>query len=105
MSGYWDSSWSGEDGGPQRLQIASNALIPKISAASQLDVISRDAIAVTFDVPPELKDTFAYRQGQYLTLRTTIDGEDVRRSYSICSAVRVAAAVAGVCFLPRPAVT
>ncbi|WP_137174779.1 1,2-phenylacetyl-CoA epoxidase subunit PaaE [Massilia sp. HP4] len=49
---------------------------------------TRDAIAVTFDVPPELKDTFAYRQGQYLTLRTTIDGEDVRRSYSICSAVQ-----------------
>lgn len=49
---------------------------------------TRDAIAVTFDVPPELKDTFAYRQGQYLTLRSTIDGEDVRRSYSICSAVQ-----------------
>lgn len=49
---------------------------------------TRDAIAVTFDVPPELKDTFTYRQGQYLTLRTTIDGEDVRRSYSICSAVQ-----------------
>ena len=49
---------------------------------------TRDAVAITFDVPPELKDTFAYRQGQYLTLRTTIDGEDVRRSYSICSAVQ-----------------
>ncbi|MGF6273551.1 ring-1,2-phenylacetyl-CoA epoxidase subunit PaaE [Massilia sp. UYP11] len=49
---------------------------------------TRDAIAVTFDVPPELKDAFAYRQGQYLTLRATIDGEDVRRSYSICSAVQ-----------------
>lgn len=49
---------------------------------------TRDAVAVTFDVPPELKDTFAFRQGQYLTLRTTIDGEDVRRSYSICSAVQ-----------------
>ena len=49
---------------------------------------TRDAIAVTFDVPPELKDTFAYRQGQYLTLRTSIDGEEVRRSYSICSAVQ-----------------
>ena len=49
---------------------------------------TRDAVAVTFDVPPELQDTFAFRQGQYLTLRTTIDGEDVRRSYSICSAVQ-----------------
>jgi ring-1,2-phenylacetyl-CoA epoxidase subunit PaaE len=49
---------------------------------------TRDAIAVTFDVPAELKDIFAYRQGQYLTLRTTIEGEEVRRSYSICSAVQ-----------------
>ncbi|GAB3432597.1 phenylacetate-CoA oxygenase/reductase subunit PaaK [Massilia solisilvae] len=49
---------------------------------------TRDAIAVTFDVPAELKETFAYQQGQHLTLRATIDGEDVRRSYSICSAVQ-----------------
>ena len=49
---------------------------------------SRDAIAVTFDVPDELKDAFAYKQGQHLTLRAMIDGEDVRRSYSICSAVQ-----------------
>lgn len=49
---------------------------------------TRDAIAVTFAVPPELKSTFAYQQGQHLTLRALIDGEDVRRSYSICSAVQ-----------------
>jgi ring-1,2-phenylacetyl-CoA epoxidase subunit PaaE len=49
---------------------------------------TRDAIAVTFDVPHELKETFAYKQGQHLTLRAMIDGEDVRRSYSICSAVQ-----------------
>jgi ring-1,2-phenylacetyl-CoA epoxidase subunit PaaE len=49
---------------------------------------TRDAIAVTFDVPPELKPSFGYRQGQHLTLRAMIDGEDVRRSYSICSAVQ-----------------
>jgi ring-1,2-phenylacetyl-CoA epoxidase subunit PaaE len=49
---------------------------------------TRDAIAVTFDLPPHLHDTFRYRQGQHLTLRAMIDGEDVRRSYSICSAVQ-----------------
>jgi len=49
---------------------------------------TRDAIAVTFAVPPELKKTFAYQQGQHLTLRAMIEGEDVRRSYSICSAVQ-----------------
>jgi ring-1,2-phenylacetyl-CoA epoxidase subunit PaaE len=49
---------------------------------------TRDAIAVTFKVPRDLKETFAYQQGQHLTLRAMIGGEDVRRSYSICSAVQ-----------------
>ncbi|MCC6706025.1 MAG: phenylacetate-CoA oxygenase/reductase subunit PaaK [Gammaproteobacteria bacterium] len=46
-----------------------------------------DAVCVRFEVPTALRDTFAFRQGQYLTLRQTINGEDVRRSYSICSGV------------------
>lgn len=49
---------------------------------------TRDTIAVTFDVPPELAASFNYQQGQHLTLRAQIDEEDVRRSYSICSAVQ-----------------
>jgi len=49
---------------------------------------TRDAIAVTFDVPESLADQFHYVQGQHLTLRTEISGEDIRRSYSICSAVQ-----------------
>ena len=49
---------------------------------------TRDAIAVTFTVPPSLVSSFAYQQGQHLTLRAFIDGEEVRRSYSICSAVQ-----------------
>jgi ring-1,2-phenylacetyl-CoA epoxidase subunit PaaE len=49
---------------------------------------TRDCIAVTFAVPPELQQSFQYQQGQHLTLRTHINGEDVRRSYSICSAVQ-----------------
>jgi ring-1,2-phenylacetyl-CoA epoxidase subunit PaaE len=49
---------------------------------------TRDTIAVTFDVPPALKERFAYEQGQHLTLRARINEEDVRRSYSICSAVQ-----------------
>ena len=41
---------------------------------------------VGFDVPAELRDAFRYRAGQYLTLRTTLNGEELRRSYSLCSA-------------------
>ncbi len=49
---------------------------------------TRDAIAVTFQVPADLAEAFAYQQGQHLTLRAQIGDEDVRRSYSICSAVQ-----------------
>lgn len=44
-----------------------------------------DAISLTFAIPDELKDAYRFSPGQYLTLRTTMDGEEVRRSYSICS--------------------
>ena len=46
---------------------------------------TRDAIAVTFNVPETLRDLFRFEPGQHLTLRTDIDGEDIRRSYSICA--------------------
>lgn len=45
-----------------------------------------EAVAVAFAVPESLRDEFAFRPGQYLTLAATVDGQDVRRSYSICSA-------------------
>lgn len=44
-----------------------------------------DTSVVTFDVPSELHDAFKFRQGQHLTLKADINGEDVRRSYSLCS--------------------
>jgi len=44
-----------------------------------------DALSLAFRVPASLREDYGYAPGQYLTLRTTIDGEEVRRSYSICS--------------------
>jgi ring-1,2-phenylacetyl-CoA epoxidase subunit PaaE len=46
-----------------------------------------EAVIVSFDVPPALRDVFAFNQGQYLTLRTEVDGADLRRSYSICAGI------------------
>jgi len=44
------------------------------------------AVAITFQVPKDLRNGFNFKAGQFLTLRATIDGNDVRRSYSIsCS--------------------
>ena len=51
---------------------------------SRVQRLTAGAVAVSFTVPPELAETFAFEPGQHLTLRADIDGEDVRRSYSIC---------------------
>ncbi len=45
-----------------------------------------EAVAVALEVPDELKEIFAFRPGQYLTLAADIEGREARRSYSICSA-------------------
>ncbi len=43
------------------------------------------AVSLAFSLPDRLREAYRYAPGQYLTLRATIDGEDLRRSYSICS--------------------
>ncbi|GAB7537070.1 2Fe-2S iron-sulfur cluster-binding protein [Burkholderia sp. 3C] len=48
---------------------------------------TRDAAVLEFAVPQELKSQFMHRQGQHLTLRASIDGQEVRRAYSLCNAV------------------
>jgi ring-1,2-phenylacetyl-CoA epoxidase subunit PaaE len=44
-----------------------------------------EAISIRFAVPDDIREDFAFISGQYLTLRTELDGAEVRRSYSICS--------------------
>jgi ring-1,2-phenylacetyl-CoA epoxidase subunit PaaE len=51
---------------------------------TDVERLTDDAVAVSFAVPDDLADEYVFEPGQHLTLRATIDGEDVRRSYSIC---------------------
>ena len=44
-----------------------------------------DCVSVVFDIPANLKSEYQYIQGQYLTLKMKVAGEDIRRSYSLCS--------------------
>ena len=48
---------------------------------------TRDAVSIAFDIPAALSDSFRFTQGQHLVVRTQLDGEEVRRSYSICTGV------------------
>src|SRR3982751_2371810 len=54
-------------------------------AVNDLRREASDAVSLTFAIPAELQEDYRFAPGQYLTLRTTLDGEEVRRSYSICS--------------------
>ena len=59
---------------------------------SEVNRLTDDAVALSFAIPAELREAFAFTPGQHLTLRATIEGEDVRRSYSICRSARDAQA-------------
>ncbi|MFE4795485.1 2Fe-2S iron-sulfur cluster-binding protein [Streptomyces sp. NPDC056708] len=50
-----------------------------------IERLTDDSVAVTFAVPPELRETFRHKPGQHLNVRYSVEGEEIRRSYSICS--------------------
>lgn len=61
---------------------------PRFHALKVADVRreTRDAVSVAFTVPDDLAPAYRFAAGQYLTLRAVVEGEDIRRSYSICTA-------------------
>lgn len=65
---------------------SSHAVFHPLTVAA-VEPVTDDSVAITFDVPEELRDDYAFTQGQHLTLRTDLAGDDVRRNYSICSPV------------------
>lgn len=65
---------------------AARAAFHTLTVAS-VEQLTEDSAAITFDVPDELREAYAFDAGQSLTLRRMIDGEDHRRTYSICAAV------------------
>lgn len=63
-------------------------MTPKFHSLRIADVRheTEDTVSISFDVPETLQADYAFQAGQYLTLKAQIDGEEVRRSYSLCSA-------------------
>ena len=64
----------------------SHSVFHPLTIAS-IDPVTEDSVAITFDVPEHLREDYAFTQGQHLTIRTELAGDDVRRNYSICSPV------------------
>ncbi|MFE9532908.1 2Fe-2S iron-sulfur cluster-binding protein [Streptomyces sp. NPDC006691] len=52
---------------------------------SEVERLTDDAVAVTFAVPPELREAYRHVPGQHLALRRGVRGEEIRRTYSICA--------------------
>ena len=50
-----------------------------------IERLTDDAVAITFDVPPELREDFRFQAGQHVSIRSPVAGDDVRRNYSICA--------------------
>lgn len=71
-----------------RTRVGARA-VPVFHTLTVADVerLTDDAVAVTFDVPDELADAFAFEAGQSLTLRRYVDGQEHRRQYSLCAPV------------------
>ncbi|AHI23473.1 1,2-phenylacetyl-CoA epoxidase subunit PaaE [Corynebacterium vitaeruminis] len=68
---------------PTKKRVSFNSL-----AVSELRNLTDDSVEVTFEVPADLVEDYDYIPGQYVALRATIDGQEVRRSYSICDVPR-----------------
>ncbi|GAB5400710.1 MAG: ferredoxin--NADP reductase [Aureisphaera sp.] len=52
---------------------------------SELKKETPNAVCITFDIPSHLVETFKFKAGQYITLKTELNGQEVRRAYSLCS--------------------
>lgn len=51
----------------------------------KINKLTKDAVAIYFDIPDNLKEIFKYTQGQFLSIQVDINGEKFRREYSLCS--------------------
>lgn len=70
----------------------------KISA---VDALTPNSVALSFEVPENLKDTFAFKAGQYITLKHHLNGQELRRAYSISSAPSSGRLTVGIKKMPE----
>lgn len=63
-------------------------MTPRFNTLQVIDIRQEtdETVSVAFQIPENLKSDYDYKAGQYLTLRADVNGEDIRRSYSLCSA-------------------
>ena len=55
-------------------------------SVSKVNRETPSSVSISFDIPAELQQDFVYKNGQYITIKHQVNGEEIRRSYSLCSA-------------------
>jgi ring-1,2-phenylacetyl-CoA epoxidase subunit PaaE len=92
---------AGEPAGPENARIAENFLASAVGGprgsrhrarfhtlrVAAVRPLTDDAVEVTFAIPEQLRGEYDYLAGQHVALRTILDGQEVRRSYSLCRAI------------------
>lgn len=68
---------------------------------SSVESLTPNAVALSFEIPAELKTTFSFVAGQYITLKKEINGEEIRRAYSISSAPSSGKLTVGIKKMPN----
>lgn len=66
-----------------------------------VDTLTPNAVALTFEVPKNLKNAFAFTAGQYITIKHKVDGKELRRAYSISSAPSSGKLTVGIKKMPK----
>ena len=51
----------------------------------EINSLTSDSVEIKFDIPSDIEEKFKFKAGQYITIRNNINGEEIRRSYSLCS--------------------
>ncbi|MET0865321.1 MAG: 1,2-phenylacetyl-CoA epoxidase subunit PaaE [Nakamurella sp.] len=82
--------------------VRRHAVFHPLRVAS-VDRLTEDSVAITFDVPKELRDEFQFTAGQHLSVKASALGDDVRRNYSICTSATGGALRIGVKRIPEGA--
>ncbi|MFC4221680.1 2Fe-2S iron-sulfur cluster-binding protein [Flagellimonas marina] len=68
---------------------------------SSVDRLTPNAVALTFEVPQELQDAYSFKAGQYITLKYSLNGRELRRAYSISSAPSSGQMTVGIKKMPN----
>ena len=51
----------------------------------EINTLTSDSVEIKFEIPSDISEKFKFKAGQYITIRNNINGEEIRRSYSLCS--------------------